>query len=232
MKGPWVKLWRSFLCDSTVQFLIQRHGHVTVTSLVALLTVTDNGIVTAPEDELATLCQISDEDFQELIAKIIERGIIYRNKDGIICFKNWEKYQVCASAGRTKEYRARRASQSRHGDGHGDTISDANVTVEVEDRSKKIEVRSKETIQRKKERSIKPTEGKYGEFKNVLLDQSYVDKMFRQYGQDQLDAMISMLSTWKEAKHKSLLTDNAGALSGWVKREYKPVPIPQEAPYE
>jgi hypothetical protein len=84
---------------------------------------------------------------------------------------------------------------------------------------------------RENEKPLKTTEKIYGEFKNVLLDDEYVRKKFALYGQDQLHEMINMLSCWKESNHISLYKKNAGALSGWVSREYKPKIVP-EAPHE
>lgn len=105
MKGPWVKLWRSFLTDPTVQYCMKRYGHVTVTLLVALLTVTEDGIAVTPDDELAVLCNLEDDAFADLVNKIIARGIIFRNADGKICFRNWKKYQESESAERVRRFR-------------------------------------------------------------------------------------------------------------------------------
>ena len=142
MNGPWIKLYRSFISDGTVQYLIARHGHVTVTVLVTLMCVTVNGVVTKPIDELATLCRIDEEVFAELVAVISDRGIISRDSEGKITFNNWNKYQQSSSTERTRKYREKivtQASRKRHSDGHSDGHSDANVTGEVEERSKKLE---------------------------------------------------------------------------------------------
>jgi hypothetical protein len=105
MKGPWIKLWRSFLTDPTIQTLLKRYGHVTVTLLVALLTVTDDGIVVTSSEEIADLCGIDDEKYLDLIEKIMAKGVIFRNNDGNIEFKNWKKYQQSESLDRVRRYR-------------------------------------------------------------------------------------------------------------------------------
>lgn len=159
MKGPWVKLWRSFLSDPTVQYLMKRYGNGVVTLLVALLTATEDGIVTSPEDELATLCLFEDDEFKKLVDVIIERGIIYRNEKGIISFTNWKKYQESESAERVRRHR-NKDNETLH-----ERYSNGNVTemkrVEVEDRSKKKNKREEasqasRTESRRGEREIPP----------------------------------------------------------------------------
>jgi hypothetical protein len=138
MNGPWVKLWRTFLSDPTVQYLKKRHGDVTVTVLIALLTATCDGIVVTPEDELAALCDLDDDAWVKIINFIIERGIILRDDNQRISFRNWNKYQEGKSTERTRKYRERTVT-ARHSDGR----SDQNVTgrskileVEVEEEKK------------------------------------------------------------------------------------------------
>jgi hypothetical protein len=219
MANSWFRLYQEFATDPKVQSM----SEIMQRRLVMLFCLRcGNVLETLQEQEIMFALRITEEEWRETKQLFVSKCFIrfISDKCNII---NWNKRQFISdtSTDRVKRYRAKKETFLKRSKRVSETPPDTDTDTDTD----------KETIQRKKERSIKPTEGKYGEFKNVLLDQSYVDKMFRQYGQDQLDAMISMLSTWKEAKHKSLLTDNAGALSGWVKREYKPVPIPKEAPH-
>lgn len=105
MDGPWIKIWRCFMTDPTVQFLMRRHGHVAVALLVTLLTVTRNGRVVTPLDEVAVMLGIDPDECESLVGKIVERGILARDTDGTILVRNWDKYQQSESAQRVRRFR-------------------------------------------------------------------------------------------------------------------------------
>ena len=238
MTGPWIKLWRSFLSDPTIQYLKKRHGDVTVTVTIALLTATRDGVVVTPEDELAVMCDLTDEKWIELVQIIIQKGMFARNDDGIIYVPNWIKYQQCDSTQRTKAYRERKASeeigivtvtsQSCHGD--------ENVTG----RSKKLEDRSKKEererpraarVQADSESESKPSLEKqtFGEFGNVRLSPLEHSSLLSNFGSDWTRSIIEKLSGYKAAKGKNYKSDMA-AIRQWVIESVGATPQPKAEP--
>jgi len=215
MKGPWVKLWRSFLSDPTVQYLKLRHGDVTVTSLVALLTSADDGVVTTPEDEIAVLCGLSDEDFKKIVDIIMSRGIISRNENGLITFRNWKKYQESDSAERMRKMREKR---------HSDVTVTDNVTemLRVEDR--RIDDRRIDNIP-------KPEKHEYGSENNVLMTDAQYSKLVLDLGEDMAKACIEELSEAKAMKGYKYKRDDL-AIRKWVVDvvKKKGLDVPRETP--
>ena len=82
---------------------------------------------------------------------------------------------------------------------------------------------------KKRGRKPRSTEGlkPRGEFKNVFLKQEEIDKLFKEYGQDQLEMIISKFSAKKEANGYEYKDDYA-AIRNWVIDSVGAVKLPQK----
>jgi hypothetical protein len=130
MKGPWVKLYRSFIADPTIQFLIKTNGHEIVTILVTLLCDACDGVCKKQDDELSFICQLEESEFKRLIDIVASRGIIKRDISNNIYFVNWLRYQENSSTERMRKKRIQDKNV---------TVCDVNVTGRS--RGEKIEDR-------------------------------------------------------------------------------------------
>lgn len=207
MKGPWIKLWRSFMTDSKIQTLLKRYGDVTVTLLVTLMTVTDDGIIVTPIDEIAVICNRTDQEILDLIDKIIERGILSRQENGILVFNNWEKYQQNESTNRVRKFREKNkesVTETLH-ERYSNGKCNGNVTVEEEVEVEVDNIHSQE----------KTKKHKYGNEKNVMLSENRYKELETELGESFLKLCIEELSSYKAYTGKTYKRDDL-VIRKWV----------------
>ena len=137
--------------------------------------------------------------------------------DGVIVIPNWDKHQSLDKLEMAREQTRKRVAKHREkqklialGEGKEEDVTQCNVTevlhVTQSNADREDKIRLEEDKNRKDKEKKKKTKHKYGEYKNVLLTDDEYNKLLVQYGQVNLDKIITYFDKeleMKDYKYKS-----------------------------
>lgn len=205
----WLKLKEDYFNSPKIKKLRKIAGGDTYTIIylkMQLLSIKNKGIIEYEkieptfEEELALKLDEDVENVKITLAYIEAQGLIDKNEnDEFLLFEASNNVgSECESAERVRQFRERENQKLLQGNGSVTEVKRISISNSISN-SNSVSISSNE----EKEKVIgkeKETKHKYGEYKNVLLTDTEIDKLNCEYGEDNTNEAIKYLDEYIEMK--------------------------------
>lgn len=225
----WLKLKEDYFNSPKIKKLRKIAGGDTYTIIylkMQLLSIKNKGIIEYEkieptfEDELALKLDEDVENVKITLAYIEAQGLIDKNEnDEFLLFEASNNVgSECESAERVRQFRERENQKLLQGNGSVTEVKRISISNSISN-SNSVSIsnnKEKENIIVKE----KETKHKYGEYKNVLLKDSELQKLKEKYGEEKAMAIIDYCSERFELK-KYNYNSHYLAILKWVAKAYE-----------
>lgn len=227
----WIKLKTDFFTLDEIDFLLsQKNGceYVVLYQMLCLMTANNGGslctrigemIIPFDIEKIIRETKYFDFDTVTIALELFKKlGLIYEQEDGILHISALPDMvgSETGSAKRVREHRAKKAL-------HCNVGVTPDVTQEIRDKSieyrdidnRDIDIREREKKPRKKSAEI--SRHKYGEYQNVLLSDSDLEKLQAEFPDDWRER-IERLSAYMASTGKSY-KNHLATIRNWAKKD-------------
>ena len=220
----WLKLKSEFMNGEIVDFLMsQKNGanYVVLYQMLVLKTMNTNGqlcsqlgemLIPFDPEKIQRECKWFDIDTIRIAMELYSKlGLVYKNSDGILQITNYEDMVGSETYWAQRKRIERKGNAERQAlDNVQDDVQNTLISNIYNLNSNNIYNNKESGVEREKE-----SKHKFGEYQNVLLKDSELEKLKQEYGEEETNKAVTFLDEYIEMKGYKAKSHNL-ALRKWV----------------